>query len=763
MNKMYSHRRLQHSLICVFAFVLSDSQATDVVQWRDGTTTESQSISGWALPHPQSSLGHNATFSLESATIEGKRLFNANNPVRAYRNTDLRPALRAPYVVMSNGDILPGQVIGGSSTDGSLRKLHFVHVVPQNPLASRYRGQGSVPIRVRMSDVAMIVTTTSVQRNYSPGLVVFQDGRQIVAKDLVLTPTGVQLLLERSIETATWGEVTQIHLLKRDRRDALIRDSLISARGKVDLLCKTKTSNGAVLTHHFERVQSAGVNKGQRYHVVQPEWAYNGILIPIEHIASVDYRKPESIPLSQLPAQTLLQKNLTGFTWQWQRDQNVHRRRLSVGGRWATSGIGTHAYSQIAFDLPKGAKSFSAHVGIDDVVGKGGCAQCKVYKDHTRDEPLWSSGYLRGGQDPLPVNIVDLQNAKQLILVTEFAEKGHPKGADPLDIGDAVSWLHPFVRVELPRQRSTNVENVTSPIPALRGWSLASPAIESVSTQTKFVVKDLRWVPSMIGKPSDPGKRRASITIQRRVKVTIEKAWLRVATARDTNDGGYGVSVYVDGKQIPATEGYDSNTASHMPGRFDPVAYSLGHFVGKTIDLTVTARPTSASEREKGSAGIIWGELSFTPLIRGMTGGQPIVPDVRIEDVKTFQVHASEDKPDQDKQSATGKDTRMWSLPMTSGLSRSPDISEFTCRLDPKWKRFVACVGPESRLWNPMSFEIFVDDEFLWRSETFTRLTPGQQVDVPLPPNSKDKLIRLRVVTDEKRRVSWGNAGFMLK
>ncbi|HYW78278.1 MAG TPA: NPCBM/NEW2 domain-containing protein, partial [Thermoguttaceae bacterium] len=182
-------------------------------------------------------------------------------------------------------------------------------------------------------------------------------------------------------------------------------------------------------------------------HAVRPPWAGRDLQIPLVLMASQSFFRADEVPLSRLAATTLIEENITGYTWHWRRNENVRGDQLAVGTMVADLGIGMHSHCQLAFDLPDGAMSFSTWVGIDEAVGSGGCVRCRVFLDEVAGEPAWSSGLLQGVDEPAAVNIPDLQGAKRLILVAEFADEDHPPDSDPFDLRDEVAWLFPTVVV----------------------------------------------------------------------------------------------------------------------------------------------------------------------------------------------------------------------------------------------------------------------------------------------------------------------------
>ena len=85
---------------------------------------------------------------------------------------------------------------------------------------------------------------------------------------------------------------------------------------------------------------------------------------------------------------------------------------LQISGKRFAHGLGTHAESDIVFDLGGLFKEFSAVVGVDDETDGGGSVVFEVYGDGKR---LWSSGVLKGGDPPREVR-VDISGVRKLRL-----------------------------------------------------------------------------------------------------------------------------------------------------------------------------------------------------------------------------------------------------------------------------------------------------------------------------------------------------------
>lgn len=121
--------------------------------------------------------------------------------------------------------------------------------------------------------------------------------------------------------------------------------------------------------------------------------------------------------------------------WPYENDRNCLGSRLRAAGAVYAKGIGMHTTSRLAYDLPPGYRAFQAELAIDEAAGAAGSVIFRVFVDSP--EGAWQVAYespvIRGGDAPLPISI-DLKQAKRLVLIVEFAERG--------DELDHANWLH---------------------------------------------------------------------------------------------------------------------------------------------------------------------------------------------------------------------------------------------------------------------------------------------------------------------------------
>lgn len=85
---------------------------------------------------------------------------------------------------------------------------------------------------------------------------------------------------------------------------------------------------------------------------------------------------------------------------------------LSLANRRYAQGIGTHANSDIQYQLPSGATGFSFKVGLDDEVGTAD-VQFSVWGD---GKLLWESEPILGHERSLPIHTIDVTGVEKLNL-----------------------------------------------------------------------------------------------------------------------------------------------------------------------------------------------------------------------------------------------------------------------------------------------------------------------------------------------------------
>ncbi|MFB3789263.1 MAG: NPCBM/NEW2 domain-containing protein [bacterium] len=115
--------------------------------------------------------------------------------------------------------------------------------------------------------------------------------------------------------------------------------------------------------------------------------------------------------------------------------QSCMETPITIGQQTFQHGLGTHANSEIAVSAPGGSTAFKACIGVDnnfDTQGQRGSAVFSIEIHHIE---VYRSSVLRGGNDPVPVEVKLPAGAKEIILKVDTTEDG--PGFDQTDWADA--------------------------------------------------------------------------------------------------------------------------------------------------------------------------------------------------------------------------------------------------------------------------------------------------------------------------------------
>jgi hypothetical protein len=659
--------------------------------------------------------------------------------------------------------VLPGRVTGFLAADPRLNLPPRLAVTVAPPLAAepvgrdeRRTGTGQQRVaQVRADAVARIVCGLSRPRPYRGGAVFLADGKGWTVSSIRWARDGLRALAEDEIVSARFDELAEVHVPKVDAIAAVLDDAMLPSANPSNWVARMQTVEGAVLTYRVamrESQRDRGRRGYEMYHAIQPAWSLTPIGVPDSSVCLLSCRKPTEVPLSVLPAETLAERSFTGFVWPWRRDRSVRGDVLRCGSYYGGLGVGTHSYSEVAFDLPPGARRFTCYVGLDRAVGTGGCAQVAICQDAPSGKRLWRSGLLVGSKQPVRVGPVNVEKARRLVLLTDFAHEGRPEGADPGDIRDEVDWLLPLVEVDASALRLTR-EALWRYVPALDGWSISDDDLAG----TKLSVARLRQQPWRIGVDLQDG----GFSLRRKVRVSLSSAVVEIAATRAHGDSGHIVEVYLDGERLKGSldDGRALMTRYARPGDAVRQHWPLAARFGNEITLTIKAE---RDPQLNDGRSLIWRSLALLPLVENLRpDGKILEPDVLLRELKPASViwHP------QDK----GKRPTETSLPEPGprticGL-RLPNAysitngMQMTYRLEPSFRQFVAVVGSESP-YHRGPFIVQLDGKEVWRSGEAVDQHRLEQVVVDIPPGAK--ALRLTVEHNMTNGV-WGQAGFMTR
>jgi len=319
-------------------------------------------------------------------------------------------------------------------------------------------------------------------------------------------------------------------------------------------------------------------------HILQPVWSLDPLWVPFRSIRMRWSFAPEQVPLCRLlPDSTLSPPFLPRYT-----NRNSAGRPLRSGGRQYAWGFAVHAYSELRFPLPKCASAFRSRIGLDSIVGPGGCVRARVYVGSTKDKPAYESPLLIGSKTTVDTGRVRLklppEGAGQLILQADPVDRGSPPGADPLNIRDKFDWLDPRLELDKAKLQEQVRLQVGPLIGASPGWTLR---LDRRGVYT--------WA-SHLDKADKPGVRRfwtmlkaegQPLTLRREMTIGPADKWLAVHLGLPTGEtpGLDAVTLSVGEQRVQARKIPIRQLWQDQPA---PLVFPLAQYQGKKITLELT-------------------------------------------------------------------------------------------------------------------------------------------------------------------------------
>lgn len=702
---------------------------------RDGTRRTGNSLDNWLDPK-------------SAPTLDGQPLDAAEQPLRAIHDTSLRATRPSSFIELTNGDILPGRIDRFEPADADVTRPR---VVVRLDIGTSPADLFNETVEVRESAVKRIVQGGNYRGDFDPGRVQLKDGRVLLAKSVRFDPEGVRCLTEDEVVSVPFADLRELQVPKSDSLPAVLEDAIWSDRDPQAHVLRVHTTSGAQFTFARRMIQRNGATIA-----VRPNWSLETLQVSIAGVVWMTVHAANEVPLSLLPVAAVRTKSGVHH-WPWRRNQNVRGSDLQCRTLAADLGVGTHSHCELDFNLQPGAMEFSAFVGIDDVAGRGGCVTCRIHREDVQSPPLWSSGFVLGGDEPIRVGPLNVAGAKRLVLVTEFGHDGRPAGADPLDIRDHLNWLLPFVRIDaksLPRPNA----NLVRWLPALDGWNIVDPIRERATVRPVWDPQRRVWTYAFV---EPTGENGSPVEFSRTQRITYQNARVVVGATHD-GDGsqGFRLEIRADGRPLRSTLNGDADSHNRPFQRVEEQEYDLGEFIGHEIRLSVVV--IRDGNRTAPPVGIVWRRLATLPLIENLPAdGTPLVPEVLLTSLQPEQVRVG------------GRDTKLAlsAGQLTDGTPLAlrgarfeqgvgvPTGTEITYRLDSTWTRFVAVIGLVGEGQTAGPYEILLDGQPYWKDTNakYERNSPGRQIDVPILDGHERITLR---VGGRDGFAAWAAAGF---
>jgi len=320
------------------------------------------------------------------------------------------------------------------------------------------------------------------------------------------------------------------------------------------------------------------------YHILQPVWSLDPLRVQFTSIHTHWSFAPREVPLCRVrPASRLSPPFLPGRT-----NRNSAGRLLRSGDDEYAWGFAVHAYSELRFPLPKCASAFRTRIGLDCVVGSGGCARGRVYIGSIGGKCAYESPLLVGSEKTVDTGRISLglppAGPRLLVLQADPAERDSPPGADPLNIRDKLDWLDPLLELDSAALAEQVRLQAGAVLAASSGWALKleqGGVYTWTSRLDKTPTRDAQRFRTMLQ------VRKQPMTIRREMKVAPADKWLAVHVSVSTGENPRSdvVALRVGERKVPPRA---VPVRQLWQGRPAPLLFGLKEYRGRKITLELS-------------------------------------------------------------------------------------------------------------------------------------------------------------------------------
>jgi hypothetical protein len=696
--------------------------------------------------------------------------------LRLIRDRQAKVELKAPYLLLANGDVLTGSPVQLAPDFGRQGITPRVRVQLEGMLP--VSGTGAA---VRTDRVARIVGSAEApaRQQPPPGTVQLADGRRLVGRSIKWREYGLAVLTAEGIVEAGYADIVDAVFPDVDPVAAVLDDSLVAvgaaSPGGSGSLVRFQLTSGATITaarilrqQETQRRSRRGGVELTTYYYAQPAWADEPLALPEKDVAWCGYRAASEVPLALLPVELAKSEQLVGGGQVWRRTTGGDDG-LAATGAWETDlALCTHSHSELAITLPPGTRRLWTTVGLDRAVGAGGCVRCRIVADGSDGQTLWDSGVLVGSDEPKPTGPLDVSGLSRVVFVTEFAHQERPPGADPLDVRDDVVWIAPTVELDLDERAL-----LPGALAGADEWKLSGQRLEMAGLASVWDAASSAWTP-VLELPED-----SELVLSRNLAVSRSGDVVEFLTVcPDEADTG-SLELRVDGKRAPFQVSMSpeiqrqwlryrdrsrlrDDDRSHLTDRF-AYWWDLSPWRGQEVTLELVVRPA------RGETALAWRGVSIRGAIGNLpASGEPLPFHVPLTSLTPAGATAGRSRGMPIKNGLPGDrggdrsapPIRFLGQPHYGGYGLAAN-STLSFDLAPEYKRFVAVAGCSLFVAGPL--QVLIDGKVAWERPLMTGLEPAEQIDVPIPAGSKTLTLQTGPESSYTGLAAFADAGFVTR
>jgi hypothetical protein len=738
----------------------------------DGTPLAADRISAWPVPGV-------------SSRIAGRNPWDSKVPLRFLRDTQATVAWQPPYLLLANGDCLPGSISRLSPADGRPRTVLRVNVQLEELLPLT-----GTEIAVRTDRIARIIGSSEAARRAAPppGTVELVDGRRLLARSIKWREYGLALLTAEGVVEAAYSEIADAVLPDIDRAAALVDDSRWAGGTAAQRSTRYQLAGGGTITAaRISREQERVRRRGRQaaldlvtYHYVQPAWSDHPLAIPESQIAWCSYRPAGEIPLALAGPELVAWRPLVGVGAASDGSLVPHRELAATASLDDDLALRTRSYSEVAIDLPDGASTFETALGFERAVAAGGCVRCRVLAIRSAADPanndppaepevLWDSGVIQGSDGLRSTGLLPVAGVRRLVLVTDPAHDDRPAGADPFDIRDDVVWLAPRVILARESDPAADPHQRVETLDGLADWELVGDGWWRARSAARWNGTQSAWQPLLVLAGPAEYRLRRTLSVSRATDV-LELQTICPAQLED-----HSFELRVAGQPLGWFASSDRAQLRSWVERYagqrprigqgesllnDRLSYwwDLSPWRGQEVTLELTIRSPQAQN------AIVWHSFAARSAIANLpASGEPLPSDVPLTSLEPFDLtsHLDRGNPLRDAL-PTGRNPdpiRFLGQRFSGGYGLMMN-SSISFKLTPEYRKFVAVAGCSNLSLGPL--QVLVDGQVVWQRDLMSALAPAEQLEIDIPAGAKV----LTLTTGDRGLVrqsyaAWTEAGFV--
>ena len=559
-----------------------------LIQWWDGQQTSAPEILQWGSPDAQP----------EAA---GRPLFDEANPVRWILDTSLQDDVtRAEaWLELWAGDRLPGRV-EKANPPGVYEKEQLpahLEVTPYTRV-DWPSGPARATIRVLTSQVKRIVWK-QVTDELIAGQAFLRDGRSVPYRLVQWNGNEVRLLTSDGIQTIPLSELAELHLPAVDPWEEILHQRASLVPDGKGTIVQLETNDGLIATTSLERfvIRSHG-DKGlpeNWYHCIQPVWSLDGLWVPHRSVVWRRFFSAHEVPLYVISPASYREMCSLGGRWGFHVNRNLNGTIMASGSLVFGWGFGVPSGSELVFPLAPLVSGFETKVGLDKLVGDGGCIRAAVAIKDKLEHSIYESPLIVGSARVFQVTsptTMDNDDQAQLILRIDEAHEDRPPAADPWNVRDVADWGEPILLLDRTALATALRQRGPQFIWAWSGWQ---PRAEDGPPR---IIQDLDDT-----SPNYPVFRWLHVfdkeyAIQQTLTVPTNGRILAVFVCRPRNTPEYRAEVFANGELLTSSP-VPERSGSNLP---PPIEADVSQFAGQKTQLRILLR----SKQQTGEIKAEW-------------------------------------------------------------------------------------------------------------------------------------------------------------